>query len=269
MATLTNGIIKIGGEGNSAEQVISFRRFVDSSGNFSIEIPEPTLLKVALEKIINESYAGYFAHMKRGKDYITGKELSKCEEILKKAYKVVNESEITESLVILAACSSNYSVWENNKWTHYGNLNSRKGYHGSCGETGPTYKVGIGANIYHKKTIKNRLGVRYEYNGNSITVDGRWVYIRDLVGTYGKMLSECGNYMLERSTSPQEGVMEIPYTEDAAKFFYDSIQAIIMLAKGISGMMGTPQEVEALAASYGANNTGILGLPFSTKEAEE
>lgn len=110
----------------------------------------------------------------------------------------------------------------------------------------PFYSVGIGAAVYDKTTFKRK-------SGDTVT----WEFVRDEKKdeALNKLNSFCHLHM-----DPERGSFNtMPYTVEAAEFFYKMLMALCSLAFQMDNFFGSPEKLQ-LAISQGAR---LLGPPES------
>ena len=111
----------------------------------------------------------------------------------------------------------------------------------------PSYSISLQARVYHKQTFKAPSGEeRVKYYGNVCHADGLEF------GRYGELLNSFTHTKLEKSD------LEIPYTEESAKFFYESILGLCTLSEQLTEFF-KDQEAMLYTIATGGN---LLGWTF-------
>lgn len=237
------------------EQEFVFECSVTPEGRFRVKIP--TELTIAVnESLITgcrvEKLQVYF--------YVTGDNLDLCKRVIENGVRnylsVVNEEElvilygyIVDTAYAIGADGSKHpngyvAEKETGKFINWaGNLSLSSLW--KC----KFYSVGLNASVQKKSTYRRANGVTVSYEKARIPDTDRNLFsyklnafssIRDL------------NSMSFDDASPAGGVKEMPYTEEAAKFFYEAMMSLCDLSERIEKVLGQPPSELAKGIDHAA-----------------
>lgn len=229
---------------NKAGELFEFTAEVTvlNDGIFSVSYPgelESTVTARFRDKEIDT--AGVWSNDTKMKKRISGKDLRKIEIFLRAVIKDHLSCEVTESVIIAYSHKVDYTCVRNKITGElYPNGNYAKNYseggsewigdlNGSIGPFNSSHHYSIGVNAEVRKKIVYRRAtyedVKYERQGF------------DDDQLYGEMLNS-----LVGASMPSE-FSEMPYTEDAAKFFYNVMMNICQMADRIETFFGDEDNV--------------------------
>lgn len=173
----------------------------------------------------------------KSKPIITGKDLIACEELIKQAGEEYVACEVKSETVILYRAVTEASYYKSPEGKIFPNGSFKEAGHDRGGKWhGPfnanhrttAYRVGFVAVCREKTTYIRSSNTKAEYK-----------YHPKGLGEYGKLLeSFCA------ITVTESEMKEIPYTEEAAKFFYETMMGLCHLADRIDSFFN---DDEALA----------------------
>lgn len=202
---------------------------VDRNGVFSVELPDH-LLPIHISLGEKEKSATGF---KRHGTAATSNTLDSLKADLRACLDEYHKSEISEEAVILYRFTrdAHYVISDDGRVFPEGNAADAAGYpYGKRSQWAPdlpgartfstdtvsAYSVGFAAKVYLKRTFKRATATTVDYE--------RW----EGEGAQGKRLNSFARVWMTESTRsphdrPKPGVLEMPYTEEAAKFFADNM----------------------------------------------
>lgn len=198
---------------------------VNSQGLFSINVPAE--LKESLESLSKS--LGLGVQRARKNLYVSGRDLSDCKQLIENAAEDYLKCEIKRECIILYKYINDTTYYKDfatgeifPNGTYVDDYQGNKGaWKGSLDATHRSgfYSVGLSAMIVDKISYIRASGTRIEYDRP------------DDVHTFSpetykeKLASFCGLWHYE----PAE-MSEIPYTEEAAKFFFETMMGLCKLA---------------------------------------
>ena len=183
------------------------------------------------------------------KSYVAGKELHKCEELIKKAGEDFVVCDVKEELVIRYKVDTKTAYFKNSDGRIFPNgCDKEAGYADNSGKWCGTvtsnqvvnvYSVGFAAHPYLKTTYTRNSGVKVEYKHHSL--------YRDKDGPYWALLKGFNHISLGYNqfghSRNDPSIKEIPYTEEAAKFMYETMLGLCYLSDRIETFFGDDQAV--------------------------
>ncbi len=175
---------------------------------------------------------------------VVGKNLEACESFIKHVGDDYVACEISEEPVILYGADTRCAYFKGTDGLIYPNGAKGGNWCGNIHATSraPFYSVGFAAFCLIKVTYTRGSGTKVEYK-----------YEREAFGPYWKLLNSfCGLEIHHRS------LKEMPYTEEAAKFFYDTMLGLCHLADRINTFFGSK---EALTAAIAAQAPLLIAAP--------
>lgn len=299
MASMAPGEFSFGPTG--AQTVYSFKRYVDNRGEFSVRIEDRDgLIFSALETVRQKPDYGRKMEVCRGGRRVTpttvsinSTDLNLAERMLREALEIVFNPEVKEEYVLLVACNIMFPVWkrwnESNGETsltenkvdgfttrdYIGNMKGSSYYRE---DRRKSYSLGIGARVYRKTTTTTATGTVIQYSDE---LPAEQQYARgtklsecEFLGEWGKKLNLLEIDLLESHGVRKERlreVKEIPYTEDAARMFYQSIDTLYQIAKVLAAGMKDEDAITQSVASYTNLQSGMIAIapPVVESSAEE
>lgn len=226
---------------------------LDSTGQFSLTIPDE--LETAAGLVCRSHGAVYGVQLERPRTHlkVTGNMLEGCKSFIAHAAKEHLQCEVTTEIVIVYGMDNkvayvkdaNGQFYQNGteagslfssgdaKW--FGTLDGGRGY-------APLYHVALGARAMTKKTYTRPSGTKtvYEYLSSSDIPKGSWLE---------RLNGFVGLHIGERAASMQQ----VPYTEEAAKFFTNMLLSMCMLADRVDSFIG---DKAALLAAIDSQSEG-------------
>lgn len=218
---------------------------VDSEGIFRMTIP------VELEEVAHSALKGNHDGVSINQSPKTlgiyAKTLDTCRKYIAIICNEYLECDVTTENMILYATDIKVSYCKVND-TFYPNgriAGENYKWYGKLSATYPAnyFTIGIAARIYEKKTFKRALSTKIEYK--SITTD------HTNKGTYFELLNGiCGLYINTTACK------EMPYTEEAAKFFYETMMSMCKLADRLETFFSDEDNIHKAIT----NNSSFLQL---------
>lgn len=227
---------------NKAGEKMSFEAAmsVDSQGVFSIMVPD----------VLESACRHLQLDIARPKTnlFVRGRDLEKVKSQVRQAVVAHMETEAVTERVIVFSTDIKASFWQNPDGSmasngYMGVSREQGGDWGTIGDldarqTVPHYVVGLGARVVDR--VEHRRGdsvikVRY------VKADtGRFDW-NDGMEWAHRLNSFTGLHIdLERA----HGMQRMPYTEEAAKFFHDSLIGLCVLARQIDGFFKSPEALQ-------------------------
>lgn len=193
-----------------------------SSGVFNVSISEE-LVPIVDELIKLDEYGGlYLQYSRNRKPIICGDRLDKCEKLVIAAGNDYVQCDISTEEVILYSVKNSITYVKSPKGEIFPNGSFVEAEYGNGGKwygdldatnRKPIYGVGFVARCYEKITYSRPSGVKTEY---------RKSYTE---GEYRKLLNSFCGISLKT-----DEMNEIPYSEEAAQFFYRTMLSMCYLA---------------------------------------
>jgi len=236
---------------------------VDSEGVFSATIPEEVF-----DSLRTIRGRGEFADVDVGQPRRYYRASAPTLDVLKKAIKAAMDEhlavEVITDRVIVYGYTTDVNAYEDGDGTLHAN-----GYIGDdvVGRWHPMgrnmsphnpashFQVGLAAAVMDKITYRRQRSERVEYKRPV------WEHSHLEFPTYASKLNAFVGIRLRRP----EAMSQMPYTEEAAKFFYDAMIGLCMLGKRIHEFFGDEEQVQ-LAIAGSANLLPVLDGP---KEPED
>ena len=221
---------------------------VSTIGVFSVRLPEE--VSASVRELLKNGWKSQTNKMVQIEIQKTGSaivstDLESCKELLAHASREQLKCEIKRELVICYKLDLNVAYvreLETGKIFQSGTQTPNRdmkgaSWHGqlSGSRSGPCYSVGIGAIVFEKTTATRPSGSSKKYS-----LAGRHGTVC-LLGENGKRLNAfIGLYFdPERETD----VREIPYTEETAEFFADSIMSLVSVADRLERFFDSPDTI--------------------------
>lgn len=260
----------------------SFTPKVDRNGVFSVTLPahlEP-IFSVLSEKARKEFTKGRF-QFGRGGDAASDT-LEAVKRDLRECLDVYHKCEIVDEVVILYNFTreAHYVVSTNGRVFPDGHAATAAGCtYGEHADWAPNlprsqspftdtetaYSIGFAARVYRKRSFKRATAstVTYVRHDSWKDAGGMWHDIGEQarrLNSFIKISLVSGAYGSERCC-PKHGVLEMPYSEEAAKFFADSMQGLCELAERMTRFFG-----DAAAIQKAIAGNASAALPFHAEE---
>lgn len=221
---------------------------VSNDGVFSVDIPD--FLEELGRKLIRD-YGSLFISRPRVYLRVSGKVLKECEDFIKHLLQQYIKCEKVEELVILYDYKndlsyvkdsvtgelhpSGYGVKGFNETAHWV---SGKNSTDSSTHFAQFFSVGLNAMVVTKTTYKRDSNITVKYSG------GRGGGFGDGYVWAGKLNAFCRlGYPFDSKGVIKGGMMELPYTEDAAKFFYGLMMSMCHLADRVESFIGNKEQL--------------------------
>jgi hypothetical protein len=236
--------------------------FVSDQGEFSIQIPE-ILVDLAKQNAVDNTYC---VSVSRAKTFwrVYGIELKRCQLYIDKlATAYINVEHTVETVIrythdaqvsyVKSSLTSNEEVFANaydyNTATGGSSEDVRWARSGGLHATNCTncYRVGLAAVVVDKHVYKRGLSTTVEY-------DRPKAFANHSCKLYGERLNMFVGLSIEThhdtfhglSTERSGGVEEMPYTEEAAQFFYEGMITLCRLADLVSQTLGSKETINRL-----------------------
>lgn len=229
---------------------------VDSEGYFAIEIPEKDVneYESILQKNKNE-YKGLIIGRKiikkNIKHFIIGKDFELCKSFFLFAVKQANKYDIKEELVILYRFRKKISYIKNMETGEINLENKNINYYVN-NENGkiqrisnmidkyshknePVYSVGLSAGVFLKKTLsgENTTETFYFLADNQLKKDSFGDMLNRMNVGYDTKHYSYHEYGIELT----DDMVEIPYAENSAEFFYNMVIGLCKLSDKLTDFM--------------------------------
>ena len=212
---------------------------VTSDGIFHFEIPDE--LKDTVENAISNQKVDYdllviIGILKNGKYAISHKEYNACKKIVDIAGQEYVKSESKEEIVICYGIDSKVTYFKSNDGEIFSNGQLAEGrWLGKVNDCGVNqvsfYSVGLVAICFLKTTYNRSSGSKVKYSK----------YDGDIIGEYGNRLN---NFVgIKLNDCSLRNLSELPYTEEAAKFFYEMMIGICRLADRMGEFFGDKEKI--------------------------
>jgi hypothetical protein len=239
-------------------EVLSFSAEVsvlDSSGEFSVTIPDE--LETAAKQISNSHGSVYGVKIDRPRSYlkVCGPTLEGCKAFIAHAAEDHLHCEITSEIVIVYGVSNKVAYVKDSDGGFYNNGyeagdryrpgdGAWLGTLNGCGSSSNFYQVGLAARAIKKTTYARSSGVKtvYERVESSEIPSGSW--LERLNGFVG----------LHIPFNKVGSLQQLPYSEDAAMFFYGVLMSMCQLADRIDGFIGDSKTVRAAIENQSAGH---------------
>lgn len=250
--------IKFSGQGKSGEELkFTSEVSVDDDGIFNLTIPEE--LDEVARVVIEEPC---YRTQPRTKLRVSGPALEECKKQINKVVEDYLACEIVEELVIMyGTVNTTFYVKGDETGEIFANGGECKLYghderypgYGSLHATNRSshFQVGLAAFVRKKISYIRPSGTKVEYN--------RPGYRNLSYNTYGERLDNVVG--LDFPDYPENRLKEMPYSEEAAKFFYDTIIAICALGDRIHNFFGDEASIQKAIEGQGQ-----FLLPSAAKE---
>lgn len=221
---------------------------VSTSGVFSVRFPEEVdasvreLLKNGWKSKTNKIVQ---IEIQKTGAAIVSTDLDSCKELLSHASREQLKCEIKRELVICYKLDLNVAYvreHETGKIFQSGTKTANRdmtgaSWHGqlSGSRSRPCYSVGIGAIVFEKTTATRPSGFSKKYavagiHGTVCSLGDNGRRLNAFIGLY---------FDPERESD----VREIPYTEETARFFADSIMSLVMVADRLERFFDSPETI--------------------------
>lgn len=240
---------------------LSFRSEVtvsDTSGAFALTIPDE--LETGARRL--SRLPEYRVSVDRPRTHlrVEGSTLQHCKDFIVAVIKDYLQCEVTEELVLVYRTNIKVTYVKDDDGNIYPNGavcrekydNGTAKWHGSLHATqrADYYQVGMTARVFKKITYTRPSGetVEYQWVNGASSDQGAWASkLNGLVGLEW-------NY---RDAVRMGYLDQLPYTEEAAEFFYNLMMSMCALADRVTNFMGDKNRV--LAAIQ--NRAGLLPAP--------
>lgn len=239
-----------------------------TEGIFNLTIPDE-LEKVARNLTRSSpAYAGLALTRPRAQLRVSGPVLAGCKDFIEAAAHEYLQCEESTELVIVYSTENKVAYFKTPEGNLYPNAASsedaHKAYTDNTGKWGgtltatngsPHYQVGIFARVVRKRTFTRASGsmVRYEpLSSHEMPQESWMVRLNSFVG-------------LKQAYSHQDGytdmarLAQMPYTEEAARFFFESLLAMCRLSDRLDSFFKDPATLRLAIAQ----NAGLLQGPQS------
>jgi hypothetical protein len=243
---------------------------VDKEGIFSVSIPEE-LVDTAEQMVKKQEVRHFSLHKLKVRHVITGREKGKCLAFIRDIIQDFQHCEVTSEIVIAYRTSSGLTYWKkgsgeivpNGSYDHKGYEDGSGSFQGSnnATKTTNTFSVGIAARVYEKLTAHTPSGDKVTYK---VTYGAGTHHDRD---TWLQKLNSFNGINTVHSNSDTK---EMPYTEEAARFFYESMIGLCKLSDRIEMFFSSPGNVQqAIEAKQGYFLSAGLDTTLPDEEISE
>lgn len=244
MPALGTEWIKVRPENYSGGESFSFKTeiSVNREGWFTFTIPEEL---EATARANAKKHVGVSVGKMRVNNYIMTRTKKEGIEFLRVAAQDYVNCEVTRETVILYTTRANIHYWKTAKGeivpngTYDPDYHKNKGgWHGNhdlhWSSSDHTYSVGLMAQAYVKVTAHRK-------SGDQIAWERAGENCHNEPDSY---LDKLNSFIGGIPTEGRESFNEIPYTEEAAKFFYEAMLSICKLSDRIESFFGNPENVK-------------------------
>lgn len=206
---------------NNAGDVLKFTSpvSVDSEGTFSMVIPDE--LEEVARSVVRGKDHTVWVSQPRNTIRVYAKSLDTCKDYIAKICNEYLTCETTIEKVILYTTDIKVAYCKDEKGFYPNGNIAGKGYcwYGKVNEphTEKYYSIGLGARAYRKKTFKRVLSTKVIYDWINTDYKNKGTYLELLNGFAGLRMNT-------------QSCKEIPYTEEAAEFFYETMLSMCKLA---------------------------------------
>lgn len=234
---------------SKAGEILEFQSevTVDSQGVFSLVIPDH--LEENSRDIISGLRGGCLGtktpvSLSRPRTHlrVTGRDLADLERFIGLAAKDFLECEVEEEMVIRFGTLNQVSYWKTpdgnifpNGYVADSQVNPGEGkgkWHGMLhfAKTAEYFQIGIFARVCRKITYTRESGTKTVYERVN--------------GEEGSYLWKLNSFV--GLSTPRAELKEMPYSEESARFFYDTMVGMCHLADRIDGFFGNTEKLNAL-----------------------
>lgn len=230
----------------------------DASGAFALTIPDE--LEEVATRLAKDPAQRVLITRPRQNLRVEGDNLQKCREFIALVCKDYMQCEVTEELVLVYATDIAVSYVKDDEGVIYSNGYACRAkydsgtakWHGTLHATNQSkfYQVGMTARIFKKITYTRSSGTTVEYqwvNNSHRLLDAWGTKLNDVVGLHWNFHDA---YAMSR-------LNQLPYTEDAAQFFFNMLMSMCALADRVTSFMGDKDRVLAAIQA----NAGLLPAP--------
>ena len=226
---------------------------VDGDGTFNMTIPkttleiEPNFVSVAREFSCAQEWIGKQIKITQPRDNyrVSSPRLGDCRSFIEAACKKLLDVEVTEEIVILYSVKADYAAWEleSGELVPNGYFGSRETgkWHGNLGgnNNSQQFSFGVGAEVKKKITYRRGESVSIKWDNPD--------YPNLEFKTWGQKLNAiCGIHIKD---DERGRFKEMPYSDDAAKFFYDTIMGLAEMGRRLESFFGDDKAVTAMIES--------------------
>lgn len=237
---------------------------VDGNGSFNMTIPElmleiePDFVSISHEFSCAQEWIGKRIKITRPRNNyrISSLRLSDCREFIEMVLKKLLDVEIEEEVVILYGVKADYSAWELESGElvpngYFGSSETGK-WRGNLGGTNHSqqYSIGVGAEVKKKITYHRGASVRVKYE--------RPDYPNFQHNSWGEKLNAIVGIHI--NDDERGRFKEMPYSDDAAKFFYDTIMGLAEMGRKLESFFGDDGAVAAMIENKSQLLLGTNGI---------
>lgn len=226
----------------AAGEPLGFRSDVtvsDSNGEFALTIPD------ALEEVANQvlrshgKVYGVTVSRPRTNLRVEGAVLDSCKRFIEHVAKDFLRCDVTEELVIVYGVDNKVAYVKDDAGQFYADgYACREQYgagsarwHGTLNATALSshYQVGMAAKVFKKVTYSRSSGQSVKYERVSGDDTQPWL---------SRLNSFVGLSLTSSNPRALDSMSQMPYTEEAARFFYNNMIAMCQLADRIDAFFG-------------------------------
>lgn len=239
-----------------------------ADGIFNLTVPDE-LEKVGHDLIRSSpAYSGMGLTRPRANLRVSGPVLAVCKSFIETLAQEFLQCEESTELVIVYSTENKVAYFKTPDGNIYPNASAspeaNKAYQDNSGQWGgslhatngsPHYQVGIFARVVRKRTFRRTAStmVRYEHLPSSESPRDRWMErLNSFNGLHVPYSHSEGYRDMHRMS-------QMPYTEEAAKFFFESLLAMCRLSDRIDAFFKDPAALRVAIAQ----NAGLLQGPQS------
>lgn len=235
----------------------------DSTGAFAVSIPD--VLEDLARRIVASHGSLYGVSLDRPRTHlrVTGATLEGCKNFIRHVAEDYLRCEVEEALVIVYGLDNKVTYVKDvhGRLHAYGRASDevralfaqgKACWHGKLSATtcAPFYQVGLMARVVKKTTFRRPSGttVKYSRVSEEEMPEGSWL---------SRLNSFVGLSVINESREELDRRTQLPYTEEAARFFYDTLMAMCRLADRMESFFSDPAALQ-LAIDQ---NAGLLSAP--------
>lgn len=217
----------------------------DTNGEFALTIPD--VLEEVSNQVLQSHGKVYGVTVSRPRTNlrVEGAVLDSCKRFIEHVAKDFLRCDVTEELVIVYGVNNKVAyvkddagqLYENGYACHRQYDKGTARWHGKLSATTGTshYQVGMAARVFKKLTYSRSSGQSVKYE--RVDGDDTQPWLSRLNGFVGLTLSSADPRALD-------SMSQMPYTEDAARFFYNNMMAMCQLADRIDAFFGDRAELQ-------------------------
>lgn len=241
-------------------ELLAFTAQVSVSGDGEFSVTLPDFLEQVAQQVLTSRKAPVRLDRPRQNLRVSGATLNGCEQFVDAVCKEYMRCDVEESLVIVYSMNNRVAYFKDTSGNFFCSGSEtpaaaeayRDGsarWHGTLNATAcsPHYQVGLAARVFKKTTYARASGQSTTYTRVERGDRPSDSWLERLNGFVGLSL-------LSESRGDLSRLPQMPYTEEAARFFYQSMMSMCQLADRMEQFFGNPETVQLAIA----RNAGLL-----------